>query len=224
MFDLYAKLEYYILEHPELHGLFINLTLILVYVQLAKVKYYFVWKFAELLSLFLGFGYSGKNKETGETEWNGFINVNIYKMEISDSVKQIVANWNIQTEKWLRYYVHERVAQIPSLFKWKNLITNMMSAFWHGFYPGYYIAFAALTLQQKFQYVLHTQLRPLLTEKYGENSVALKLYKTFNYIYTPYAMLYSFAAFVLLSFSNVWRLYSSTYLLHISLQLLFIFI
>lgn len=210
-FDLYTTLEYYILDHFELTGVFLRLTLVIIYVELAKVKYYFTWKFAELLSLFLGFGYTGMNKETGETEWNGFVNVNIYKMEISDSVRQIVANWNIQTEKWLRYYIHERVAQIPALKAYKNLITNMMSAFWHGFYPGYYIAFACLTLQQKFQYVLHTQLRPLLTEKYGEKSTAMKCYKIFNYLYTPYGMLYSFAAFVLLSFKNVWTLYKGTY-------------
>ncbi|EKE38828.1 hypothetical protein ENUP19_0163G0029 [Entamoeba nuttalli] len=207
--SIFEFCEYYILGHKEESTCWFKLLMILLYVEFIKLRYYFVWEFGELLSILMGFGYSGM--KDGETTWEGFKNVDIWKMETSDSVRQIVSNWNIQTERWLRYYVYERLNQNKTLAPYKSLLTNMVSAFWHGLYPGYYIAFGTMTLQQKFQYMLYTQVLPLLRNKYGEKSIPIYLYHTFNYIYTPFAQMYCFVSFVLLSFSATFTVYSYTY-------------
>ena len=209
--NLTTNIENLTLRNKEKTFWFEKIILIMIYVNFAKLKYYFCWKFAEFLSILLGFGYNGFYENSTEIKWDFFKNVDIYKMETADSICQIVSNWNIQTEKWLRYYVYERLSQNEKLRNWSSLMTNMVSAFWHGLYPGYYIAFFFMTLQQKFQKMLHIQVLPLLKEKYGESCWHIIVYHIFNYIYTPIAMLYCFAAFILLSFENVFALYGNTY-------------
>jgi len=44
-------------------------------------------------------------------------------------------SWNISTLAWLRRTVYERA------YKFNTLAVFTVSAFWHGFYPGYYLAF-----------------------------------------------------------------------------------
>jgi len=52
-------------------------------------------------------------------------------------------NWHHCSSTWLRRYIYERHID-PLKPKETNkamLITFMTSAFWHGFYPTYYLAF-----------------------------------------------------------------------------------
>ena len=49
----------------------------------------------------------------------------------------MIDSWNHMTAVWLRYYVYERC---PKIF-YPSLVTFMVSAFWHGFYPTYYVFF-----------------------------------------------------------------------------------
>ena len=50
-------------------------------------------------------------------------------------MKSIFDNWNIQTQLWLRRIAYDR---LPT---GKTLGVFVLSAFWHGFYPGYYMTF-----------------------------------------------------------------------------------
>ena len=50
-------------------------------------------------------------------------------------MKEIFENWNIQTQLWLKRIGYDR---LPT---GKTLGVFVLSAFWHGFYPGYYITF-----------------------------------------------------------------------------------
>ena len=64
----------------------------------------------------------------------------IYKTSItfkkkSTSLKTVFDNWNIQTQLWLRRICYDR------LHTGKTLGVFVLSAFWHGFYPGYYFCF-----------------------------------------------------------------------------------
>jgi lysophospholipid acyltransferase len=63
----------------------------------------------------------------------------------------------MKTAEWLRIYVYDRVQDPKSntprylvsivscltnyCSGYAMLVTNTISAFWHGFYPGYYLAF-----------------------------------------------------------------------------------
>lgn len=44
-------------------------------------------------------------------------------------------SWNIRTLIWLRRVVYERAPYM------NTAAVFAVSAFWHGFYPGYYVAF-----------------------------------------------------------------------------------
>lgn len=42
-------------------------------------------------------------------------------------------------------------------------ITNTVSAFWHGFYPGYYISFVKASLEIDMMRRLRAKARPMVT-------------------------------------------------------------
>ena len=57
-------------------------------------------------------------------------------LQMATSLKVNIESWNILTAKWLRHTVYDRAP--ASLRVWAVFT---ISAFWHGFYPGYYILF-----------------------------------------------------------------------------------
>ena len=62
-------------------------------------------------------------------------------LQTCTSLKVNIDSWNILTTHWLRHTVYERFH--PSVAVWAVFV---VSAFWHGFYPGYYIAFLTAAL------------------------------------------------------------------------------
>jgi lysophospholipid acyltransferase len=69
-------------------------------------------------------------------------NVRPIEIETSQSLKGILDNWNIGTNQWLKHYVYLRIAPIGSKnTAFASLCAFATSAFWHGFYPGYYLTF-----------------------------------------------------------------------------------
>lgn len=95
-----------------------------------------------------GLGYNGKDEATGADRWDKIIGVYIWDVETATNVNSLLKAWNHRVHIWLKYYVSERLTGAgnrPSSFDY--MATYMISAFWHGFYPMYYINFflAALT-------------------------------------------------------------------------------
>jgi hypothetical protein len=82
-----------------------------------------------------GFGFNGFD-ENDQPKWDLLDNVNIMAIEKSTSIKGIIDNWNMQTSKWMRAIAFERLTY------GKTFGVFVLSAVWHGFYPGYYITFA----------------------------------------------------------------------------------
>jgi D-alanyl-lipoteichoic acid acyltransferase DltB (MBOAT superfamily) len=64
------------------------------------------------------------------------------------SLQDGIRTWNIAIQSWLKYYVFFRLmdrSKKGSTF-WPMLITNLVSALWHGPEPGYAMFFAALMM------------------------------------------------------------------------------
>lgn len=63
----------------------------------------------------------------------------------SNSVKGFLASWNISVHEWLKYYVYLRLLDNNKKRGSSNvfaaLVSFMVSAIWHGFYPGFYSFF-----------------------------------------------------------------------------------
>ncbi|KAI3379366.1 hypothetical protein SNEBB_007736 [Seison nebaliae] len=100
---------------------------------LAKPKYYFGWLLGDAINNAAGLGYNGM--EDGEPKWDLITNIDIPIVETSTSTKMFMDYWNIGTKNWLRRICYDRLTSNGTL------ITYILSAMWHGYYPGYYVAF-----------------------------------------------------------------------------------
>lgn len=85
-----------------------------------------------------GLSYNG-NQE-GEPKHDRVKSVVLWNLEASYKVKDFLANWNISVHAWLKYYVYLR--QLDNKNKGQlngsaAMITFLVSAIWHGFYPGF---------------------------------------------------------------------------------------
>ena len=101
------------------------------------------------------FGYDGraevedkdidlKNPDAkGEHKWDKFVGVYLIEAETSTNCNEFLKAWNHRVHIWIKYYVSERligVGKRPTSLQY--FIIFMTSAFWHGFYPNFYIAFS----------------------------------------------------------------------------------
>lgn len=83
-----------------------------------------------------GLGYNGSDK------WDKVISVYIWELETSTSPIDMLRYWNHMVHLWLKFYVFGRLVtpgKKPGVFE--NMATFIVSAFWHGFYPFYYVMF-----------------------------------------------------------------------------------
>lgn len=112
---------------------FLYKNFLLVFVStLHRYKYYFAWILAEASNLSAGLGFNGYDAN-GHAKWDLIDNVVVLKTEFAVNMKQFIDNWNKSTTIWLRYLVYDRTG--------KTMMVFVISALWHGFYPGYYITF-----------------------------------------------------------------------------------
>ncbi|PRP74261.1 hypothetical protein PROFUN_12008 [Planoprotostelium fungivorum] len=108
---------------------------------LFRMKYYFGWYMSEGACNMVGIGYSGLDK-SGKPKWDRCRNVTVTAVEIAPNMRSITTFWNLKTGDWLKNYVYLRLTPEgtrPTLTS--TLLTYTASAFWHGFYPGYYAFF-----------------------------------------------------------------------------------
>jgi len=104
-----------------------------------RQKYYFAWKNAEGASNIWYAGFEGFDEEGNAKGWEHSNNVDCFDFETAPSISTLSRAWNKKTSNWLTRYVYMRTG--GSL-----VATYSMSAFWHGFYPGYYMFFLSVPL------------------------------------------------------------------------------
>jgi len=186
-----------------------------------RCNYYTGWFMSEGAIVLNGFGYNGE--KDGVTQWNRLTNIRILNVEFGDSLKSMIDSWNLGTARFLKFYVYFRVSRKPVKPGQKvegkpkglnnevsQLLVFVVSAFWHGFYPGYYFFFVSMFFFK-------------LVSNYMEKIITARIYtpgKTtiVNLIYSAICMLLSVAfldycaiAFVLLSYENALVGYAAYY-------------
>ncbi|CAM9733108.1 unnamed protein product [Phaeothamnion confervicola] len=117
-----------------------------------RVRYYFAWQVADGGAVLAGFGFEGYD-EKGRPKWDGVSNMDIWAFETSQNVAVNARAWNKRTQGWLERYVYNRTGNSLTA-------TYFMSAFWHGFYPGYYLFFMSLPLATSAGRVARKKIRP----------------------------------------------------------------
>ncbi len=129
----------------------LHLRVLLVHVILltTRVRAYGIWALSEGISIACGLGCKSFDPMTGQPIWDGVRNADFFGVEFSDCPKQYLKSWNLTVCHWLRHYVHERISApgLESGFR-KRTATLAFSALWHGFEPGFYISFVAVSLVQ----------------------------------------------------------------------------
>ncbi|KAF7708378.1 lysophospholipid acyltransferase 1 isoform X1 [Silurus meridionalis] len=103
-------------------------------IQASRPKFYFAWTIADAVHNAAGYGISGLDQK-GRVSWDLISNIHIWKIETATSFKMFIDNWNIQTGVWLKSVCYDRVPYF------RTPLTFMLSALWHGVYPGYYFTF-----------------------------------------------------------------------------------
>ncbi|XP_077096325.1 lysophospholipid acyltransferase 1 isoform X4 [Siphateles boraxobius] len=177
-----------------------RLAYALISIQAARPKFYFAWTLADAVHNAAGFGVSGVN-ERGEVSWDLVSNVHIWEIETATSFKSFIDNWNIQTALWLKRVCHDRAPfhRMP--------LTFVLSAIWHGVYPGYYFTFitaipitlAARTVRRNFR-------------EYFLSSRQLKIcYDVVTWAATQMTICYTVMPFLLLAIKPTMQYYRSMY-------------
>lgn len=163
---------------------------------IARLKYYFAWMLAEAVSNNSGLGFNGYD-ENDQPKWDGVSNVDIIKFETGTNLRESVSGWNIKTNVWLRYVCYERNKRAPTI------MTYMLSALWHGFYPGYYLTFITGAVFTVAARNVRRFVRPLFLE--NNKSV----YEVITVLTTRLAMAYIATPFIVLELQPSVQIYSS---------------
>ena len=114
-----------------------------------RFKYYGVWSLTEGACILSGMGYKGVDPVTGKVSWDRLRNVSPWGVESAQNTRAYLGNWNINTNNWLRNYMYLRVTPRGKKPGFRaSMATFVTSAFWHGFYPGYYLTFVLASFVQ----------------------------------------------------------------------------
>jgi lysophospholipid acyltransferase len=114
-----------------------------------RTKYYGVWSLTEGACILSGLGYNGVDSATGKVSWNRLQNVDPWGVETAQNSRAYLGGWNMNTNSWLRNYIYLRVTPKGKKPGFRaSMATFVTSAFWHGFYPGYYLSFVLASFIQ----------------------------------------------------------------------------
>eukprot|EP01094_Clydonella_sp_ATCC50884_P020976 TRINITY_DN4495_c0_g1_i1.p1 TRINITY_DN4495_c0_g1~~TRINITY_DN4495_c0_g1_i1.p1 ORF type:complete len:546 (+),score=169.85 TRINITY_DN4495_c0_g1_i1:87-1640(+) len=128
-----------------------------IHTMLLRFRYYFGWYLAECAFVACGADYNGRDKN-GNIRWDLVRNCYPMKVEFGLNTKSVTDNWNICTALWLRNYVYFRLLSFGRGVA--TLGTYLLSAFWHGFYPGYYLFFVMSAFQTLGAQEFRKRFRP----------------------------------------------------------------
>ncbi|KAL2271685.1 hypothetical protein VTJ83DRAFT_1056 [Remersonia thermophila] len=179
----------------------------------ARTKYYGAWTMSEGACILAGLGYNGVDPATGKVSWNRLQNIDPWRVESAQNTRGYLDAWNINTSKWLRNYVYLRVTPRGKKPGFRaTLATFVTSAFWHGFYPGYYLTFVLGALIQNVAKHLRRNIRPFfLDPRSGAPLPSKKYYDFASWLTTQLAFSFAVAPFLILEFRGSFRAWSRVY-------------
>ncbi len=112
-----------------------------VAMSLKKFFYYGPFSFTTGAIQASGLGFSSNGK------WDTVMGVYIWEVETADSVMTMLRAWNHQVHLWLKFYIQFRIVEKgKSPTTLQTIIVFVVSAFWHGFYPSYYVMFTVAAI------------------------------------------------------------------------------
>lgn len=134
-------------DHYFQSNLILKVLLLQVLALGMRTKLYSIWSLTEGACIVSGIGYEGIDAETGSGRWDEIQNVNPWSLETAQNAHAFVGNWNMRVHNWLYHYVYIRVTpegKKPGLLA--SMATFLVSAIWHGYWPGFYLTFVLSSL------------------------------------------------------------------------------
>ncbi|KYK55868.1 MBOAT family protein [Drechmeria coniospora] len=182
------------------HGLLYRIWIMYMVNLVARFKYYGVWTLTEGSCILAGLGYNGVDPITGRISWNRLQNIDPWVVETAQNPRAYLAGWNMNTNNWLRNYIYLRVTPRGKKPGFRaSMATFVSSAFWHGFYPGYYMSFVLASLIQTAAKNFRRFVRPFFLDpvtsgpsrnkKYYDVASYLATQLTFSFVTTPFLLL-----------------------------------
>lgn len=101
--------------------------------------------------------------------------MDIYKFQTGFHIRDKVNSWNIAIQEWLRRCIYERLPYSKAI---NQLLTFMVSAFWHGYYAGYYLTFSLYFLQMYVNNIIFK-----FTKIYADHPIIRFYRSTEKYLY-----------------------------------------
>ncbi|KAF1851107.1 MBOAT family protein-like protein [Cucurbitaria berberidis CBS 394.84] len=178
-----------------------------------RMKYYAIWSLSEGACILSGIGYNGIDPVTNRAKWDRLTNIKPWEIETAQNARAYLGFWNINTNHWLRNYMYLRVTPKGKKPGFRaTLATFVTSAFWHGFYPGYYLTFVLASFVQTVAKNGRRMIRPLFLTPDGKSPLPSKrYYDIFTTILTQVVFAYTVAPFVLLGFSDTLIVWARVY-------------
>lgn len=178
-----------------------------------RLKFYGIWTLTEGACILSGMGYNGIDPKTGKAKWNRLENINPYHLETAQNSRAYLDNWNKNTNVWLRNYVYLRVTPKGKKPGFRaSFATFATSAFWHGFYPGYYLTFILAAFIQTVAKNFRRYIRPFFMTPDGQTPIPnKKYYDIFCLLATQIGFCFTTAPFVILGFSDSIKIWSRVY-------------
>ncbi|XP_054158922.1 lysophospholipid acyltransferase 6-like [Oppia nitens] len=198
-----------------------KLVYILCATCVARFKYYHAWILGEVICLASGLGFAGydttdttdnttDNSDGRRPDWELMSNIDIFGFENALNFRTSLTAWNKTTQLWLRRTAYDRNRGPLRL-----LLTYVLSALWHGFYPGYYLTFLGGAFFTMAARNVRRLVRPHFHRQHHEDSryrpVLAIVYDCLTYLTTRIVMAYLVFPFVLLEFRACYEVYKRLY-------------
>lgn len=163
-----------------------------------RQKYYFAWKCAEGANNVWYAGFEGFDEAGKVKGWENSSNMSIMEFELAPNIQTLSKEWNKKTSLWLTRYVYIRTGgSLAAVYS--------MSAFWHGFYPGYYMFFLSVPLLTLCERLARKKISPYFSD------ARWSLYSIASMLVTSFFVEYMVAPFPLLAFEWSWKNWQSHY-------------
>lgn len=168
-------------------------------VTCVRAKYYFAWYMSESGCIASGFGFNGRT-EHGYA-WDRLNNIDWWAVEFGDSFPTLTNGWNKGVNNWLKNYIYNRVPFNKFL---ANVCTKLTSAFWHGFYPGYYIFFLSAAILSPVEDEMKRVIKPFLCGNGDaasqKSTIGSYMYSIFGWVVCHALLNYMAVGFLVLEF------------------------
>lgn len=179
----------------------------------SRLKYYGVWTITEGGCIMSGLGYNGIDPVSKKPKWDRLNNVSPWYLESAQNARGYMEAWNKNTNNWLRNYVYLRVTPKGKKPGFRATLTTFAtSAFWHGFYPGYYMTFVLGAFVQTVAKNFRRYLRPFFLTSDGKTGTKNKIYyDVLCWFVTQFAFSFVTAPFVILGFNDSMKAWARVY-------------